>query len=61
MADTEQTAKELAEMVARAMEQPGVADVMAIYEAARQAGQAAHDGMQSLQPQWICQSTDTSS
>lgn len=61
MADTEQTAKELAEMVARAMEQPGVADLMAIYEAARQAGQAAQDGMQSLQPQWICQSTDTSS
>lgn len=59
MAETDAAAKELAEMIARAMEQPGVAEIMAIYEVARQASDAAQESMP--RPQWVYQSTNTSS
>lgn len=53
--------KEVAELLARAMEQPGVADALEIFEQARDVSDAAQESMQSLQPHWSCQATDTSS
>jgi len=58
---TDTADKELAELLARAMEQPGVADALAIFGDVRAASDAAQERMQSLQPQWTYQATNTSS
>lgn len=60
MAKRDAADRELAEMLARAMQQPGVADVMAIFEASRRTSEAAQESMQSLQPQWLYQASNTS-
>lgn len=53
--------KQVNDLLARAMEQPGVADVMAIYRDAQQTTDAAQASMGPLQPQWVYQATNTSS
>lgn len=53
--------QEVADILARAMEQPGVAEVMAIYGATREASEAAQETMQSLQPHWTYQASNSSS
>lgn len=53
--------KDVNELLARAMQQPGVAEVMAIYEGSRDVTANAQKSMNSLQPQWVYQSTNTSS
>ena len=60
MAKMEAAEKELGELLAQAMQQPGVADVMSIYETARQTTDAAQGSMGSLQPQWLYQVTNSS-
>jgi hypothetical protein len=61
MAKEDAAKQELARMVEQAMQQPGVADVMAMFDATRQANEALQQSMHSLQPQWVYQSTNTSS
>ncbi len=55
------TLRELNDLIARAMEQPGVTDVMRVYEEARAATEPAQQAMNLLRQQWVYQSTDTSS
>jgi hypothetical protein len=61
MAHMDAAEKELSDLLAQAMQQPGVADLMSIYEAARQTTDAAQGSMGSLQPQWLYQVTNSSS
>lgn len=58
---TDKTSREFAKLLARAMEQPGVAETMAIYHEARLSSDAAQESMQLLQPRWSYQATNTSS
>ena len=53
--------KEIEELLARAMEQPGVAEAMAVFNETQQATAAAQETYKSLQPRWCYQSTNTSS
>jgi hypothetical protein len=56
-----EAAKELNELLAKAMEQPGVADVMRVYESIRGPADSARETINSLRPQWVYQTTNTSS
>lgn len=58
---TETMDKELADLLARAMEQPGVAEALAVFEEARAASDAAQEALNSLQPQWTYHATNTTS
>jgi hypothetical protein len=53
--------KELTNLLARAMEQPGVAETLAVLAEARAAGDVAQEALNSLQPQWIYQATSGTS
>lgn len=61
MAQTENLSNELDALVAEAMQQPGVADVMAVYGQLQQADQSARETMQSLRAHWQYQSSNSSS
>lgn len=54
----ENLTKELDAMLAQAMKQPGVAEVMAVYAQSRPASESAEEARQSLKAQWVYQSTN---
>lgn len=53
--------KELTDLLARAMEQPGVAETLAVLDEVRAANDAAQEALNSLQPHWVYHATNGTS